>query len=135
MVTVSTVPVGRDSVVFQALLPPAAPFGTKLHPISLFGWRGEVASHLSLFRTWTYTPDPSLFIPQPTMRFMALLPGYSLPSLCEGLTQDFQTLDGGLLLLYQTRQYGHILPGHGWAYPFRHSLTKGDLLRWRDTGC
>ena len=94
VVTVSTVPVGRDSVVFQALLPPAAPFGTKLHPISLFGWRGEVASHLSLFRTWTYTPDPSLFIPQPTMRFMALRPGYSLPSLCEGLTQDFQTLDG-----------------------------------------
>ena len=94
VVTVSTVPVGRDSVVFQALLPPAAPFGTKLHLISLFGWRGEIASHLSLFRTWTYSPDPSLFIPQPTMRFMAIRPGYSLPSLCEGLTQDFQTLDG-----------------------------------------
>ena len=94
VVTVSTVPVGRDSIVFQALLPPAAPFGTKLHPISLFGWRGEVASHLSLFRTWTYTPDPSLLLPQATMRFMALRPGYSLPSLCEGLTQDFQTLDG-----------------------------------------
>ena len=93
VVTVSTVPVGRDSVVFQALLPPAAPFGTKLHPISLFGLRGEVSSHLSLFRSWMYSPDPSLFIPQPTMRFIALRPGYSLPSLCEGLTQDFQTLD------------------------------------------
>ena len=94
VVTVSTVPVGRDSGVFQALLPPVAPFGTKLHPISLFGWRGEIASHLSLFRTWTYAPDASLLIPQPTMRFMALRPGYSLPSLCEGLTQDFQTLEG-----------------------------------------
>ena len=94
MVTVSTVPVGRDTVVFQALLPPVAPFGTKLHPISLFGWRGEVSSHLSLFRTWTYSPDPSLFTPQPTMRFMAIRPGYSLPSLCEGLMKDFQTLEG-----------------------------------------
>ena len=94
IVTVSTVPVGRDSVVFQALLPPEAPFGTKLHPISLFGWRGEIASHLSLFRTWTYSPDPTLLTPQPTMRFMAIRPGYSLPSLCEGLTKDFQTLEG-----------------------------------------
>ena len=79
---------------FQALLPPEAPFGTKLHPVTLFGWRGEVASHLSLFRSWIYSPDPSLLIPQPTMRFTAIRPGYSLPSLCEGLQKDYQTLDG-----------------------------------------
>ena len=96
VVTVSTIPVGRDAVVFQALLPPEAPFGTKLHPINLFGWQGEIASHLSLFRTWEYSPAPSLLSPQPTMRFTALRPGYSLPSLCEILTQDFQTLDGVL---------------------------------------
>ena len=28
------------------------------------------------------------------MRFTAIRPGYSLPSLCDGLRQDFQTLDG-----------------------------------------
>ena len=101
VVTVSTIPVGRDSVVFQALLPPEAPFGTKLHPIRLFGWQGEIASHLSLFRTWEYSPAPSLLSPQPTMRFPALRPGYSLPSLCEILTQDFQTLDGVLFCFIQ----------------------------------
>ena len=94
VVTVSTTPVGRDSVFFQALLPPEAPFGTKMHPVTLFGWRGEVASHLSLFRSWIYSPDSSLLIPQPTMRFTAIRPGYSLPSLCEGLQKDYQTLDG-----------------------------------------
>ena len=94
VVTVSTIPVGRDSIAFQALLPPEAPFGTKLHPITLFGWRGEVASHLTLFRSWIYSPDPSLLIPLPTMRFTALRPGYSLPSLCEGLKKDYQTLEG-----------------------------------------
>ena len=93
VVTVSTIPVGRDTVVFQALLPPEAPFGTKLHPIELFGWRGEIASHLSLFRTWTYSPDPKLFTPQPVMRFSDIRSGWSLPSLCDALTKDFQTLD------------------------------------------
>ena len=101
VVTVSTIPVGRDSAVFQALLPPEAPFGTKMHSINLFGWRGEVASHLSLFRSWKYSPDPSLLLPQPTMRFTALRPGYSLPSLCEILQHDFQTLEGVLFCFIQ----------------------------------
>ena len=94
VVTVSTIPVGREAIAFQALLPPEAPFGTKLHPLTLFGWTGEIASHLTLFRSWIYSPDPSLLVPLPTMRFTAIRPGYSLPSLCDGLKQDFQTLDG-----------------------------------------
>ena len=61
VITVSTVPVGREARAFQALLPPEAPLDTKLHPINLFGWRGEVASQLSLFRTWSFSPDPSMF--------------------------------------------------------------------------
>ena len=94
VVTLSTVPVGREAIAFQALLPPAAPFGTKLHPIELFGWRGEIASQLSLFRTWSFTPDPSLLLPQPITRFPAIRPGYTLPSLCEALQHDHQTLEG-----------------------------------------
>ena len=96
VVTLSTVPVGREAIAFQALLPPAAPFGTKLHPIELFGWRGEIASQLSLFRTWSFTPDPSLLLPQPITRFPAIRPGHTLPSLCEALQHDHQTLDGVL---------------------------------------
>ena len=96
VVTLSDLPVGRESIAFQALLPPAAPFGTKLHPIEFFGWRGEIASQLSLFRTWSFTPDPSLLIPQPVMRFSAIRPGYTLPSLCEALEHDYQTLEGAL---------------------------------------
>ena len=96
VVTLSTIPVGREAIAFQALLPPAAPFGTKLHPVELFGWRGEIASQLSLFRTWSFTPDPSLLLPQPVMRFTAIRPGYTLPSLCEALQHDFQTLEGVL---------------------------------------
>ena len=133
IVTVSNVPVGRDSVVFQALLPPEAPFGTKLHPISLFGWRGEIASHLSLFRTWTYSPDPSLFTPQPTMRFMAIRPGYSLPSLCEGLTKDFQTLDGVFYCFIKrgnTDTFYLATDGRSLSL----TLIKGDLLRGRNVG-
>ena len=94
VVTVSTVPVGREHIAFQALLPGAAPFGTKLHPIDLFGWRGEVASQLSLFRSWAFAPDPSLLIPQPVMCFSAIRTGFSLLSLCEALKQDFQTWEG-----------------------------------------
>ena len=101
VVTVSTVPVGRDSLVFQALLPPEAPFGTKLHYVNLFGWRGEIASHLSLFRTWAYSPDPKLFDPQPVMRFSALRTGWSLPSLCDALKKDYQTLEGVLFCFIQ----------------------------------
>ena len=101
VVTVSTTPVGRDSRVFQALLPPEAPFGTKLHFINLFGWRGEIASHLSLFRTWTYSPDPKLFDPQPVMRFSAIRAGWTLPSLCEALKKDYQTLEGVLFCFIQ----------------------------------
>ena len=101
VVTVSTIPVGRDSVVFQALLPPDAPFGTKLHFIDLFGWRGEIASHLSLFRTWIYYPDPKLFDPQPVIRFSAIRSGWSLPSLCEALKKDYQTLEGVLFCFIQ----------------------------------
>ena len=94
VVTISTAPVGREAIAFQAILPPAAPFDTKMHPIQLFGWRGEVASQLSLFRTWQFSPDPSLLLPQPVMRFSAIRPGHSLPSLCEALQQDYQTLEG-----------------------------------------
>ena len=94
VVTVSTVPVGREHIAFQALLPAVAPFGTKLHPIDLFGWRGEVASQLSLFRSWAFSPDPSLLIPQPVMCFSAIRTGFSLLSLCEALKQDFQTWEG-----------------------------------------
>ena len=101
VVTVSTIPVGRDSRVFQALLPPEAPFGTKLHHINLFGWRGEIASHLSLFRTWAYSPDPKLFDPQPVMRFSAIRAGWSLPSLCDALKEDYQTLEGVLFCFIQ----------------------------------
>ena len=101
VVTVSTIPVGRDSVVFQALLPPEAPFGTKLHFIDLFGWRGEIASHLSLFRTWIYSPDPKLLDPQPIMRFSAIRSGWSLPSLCDALKKDYQTLEGVLYCFVQ----------------------------------
>ena len=101
VVTVSTIPVGRDSVVFQSLLPPEAPFGTKLHFIDLFGWRGEIASHLSLFRTWIYSPDPKLFDPQPVMRFSAIRSGWSLPSLCDTLKKDYQTLEGVLFCFIQ----------------------------------
>ena len=96
VVTLSDLPVGREAIAFQALLPPAAPFGTKLHPIDFYGWRGEIASQLSLFRTWAFTPDPSLLIPIPVMRFSAIRPGYTLPSLCETLVHDYQTLDGAL---------------------------------------
>ena len=94
VVTVSTVPVGREHIAFQALLPAIALFGTKLHPIDLFGWRGEVASHLSIFRSWAFAPDPSLFTPQPVMCFSAIRTGFSLLSLCEALKQDFQTWEG-----------------------------------------
>ena len=93
-VTVCDIPVGREPVLFQALLPPEAPFQTKLHPISLYGWRGEIASNLTLFRTWTFTPDPSLLLPQPVTRFAAIRPGHGLTSLCETLQQDFQSWDG-----------------------------------------
>ena len=94
VVTVSTVPVGREHVAFQALLPASAPFGTKLHPVDLFGWRGEVASQLSLFRSWAFSPDPSLLTPQPVMCFPAIRTGFSLLSLCEALKQDYQSWEG-----------------------------------------
>ena len=93
-VTVCTVPIGREAPVFQALLPPEAPFETKLHPITLYGWRGEVASQLFLFRSWAFAPDPTLFLPQPITRFVAIRPGYSFLSLCEGLLHDYQTWEG-----------------------------------------
>ena len=94
VVTISTAPVGREAIAFQAILPPAAPFGTKMHPIQLFGWHGEIASQLGLFRTWNFTPDASLLTPQAVMRFSAIRPGHSLPSLCDALQQDYQTLEG-----------------------------------------
>ena len=100
-VTVCTIPIGREPIIFQGLLPPEAPFNTKLHPISLFGWRGELASTLTLYRSWDFTPAPSLLRPQPVTRFGGLRPGYTLPSLCEALQQDTQTWDGILFCFIQ----------------------------------
>ena len=100
-VTVCTVPLGREAPVFQALLPPEAPFDTKMHPVVLHGWRGEVASQLFLFRTWEFAPDPSLLCPQPTTRFSAIRPGFSLLSLCEALLHEYQSWEGILYCFVQ----------------------------------